>query len=83
VDGVITTDRIAGTLFVNRPVNIHPGSTNPIYRLSGNRAASRVEVRFGKDSVNTVQVLDGLKQGDQIVLSDMSEFSDSNEVSIQ
>ncbi|MET0890411.1 MAG: HlyD family efflux transporter periplasmic adaptor subunit [Stenotrophomonas maltophilia] len=83
VDGVITTDRIAGTLFVNRPVNIHPGSTNPIYRLSGNGAASRVEVRFGKDSVNEVQVLDGLKQGDQIVLSDMSEFSDSNEVSIQ
>jgi HlyD family secretion protein len=36
------------------------------------KEAQRVPVTLGRTSVNTIEVVDGLKVGDQVVLSDMS-----------
>ena len=36
--------------------------------------ARRVQVRFGRSSVNTIEVLDGLSVGDTVILSDMSAW---------
>ena len=41
---------------------------------AGQPNAQRTQVRFGRSSVNTIEVLDGLKPGDQVVLSDMSAW---------
>lgn len=83
VDGSIINDRLPDALFLGRPVNALPESEATVFRLSGTQKAERVSVRFGKDSVNQIQVLGGLKEGDQVIVSDMSAYGQAAEVSIE
>lgn len=83
VDGSITTERVADTLFVGRPVNAMPSSTGSVFRLQGTDLAERVDVRFGKDSVNQIEVVQGLREGDRIILSDTGRFNTFSEVSVE
>ena len=77
VDGTIEVDRLANVLHVGRPVHGAPESTVGLYRLEQDRQhASRVQVRLGRGSVNAVEVLQGLNEGDEVILSDMSEWDD-------
>ena len=77
VDGTIEVDRLANVLHVGRPVHGAPESTVGLYRLEqGRQHASRVQVRLGRGSVNAVEVLQGLNEGDEVILSDMSEWDD-------
>ncbi|ARQ91570.1 MULTISPECIES: efflux RND transporter periplasmic adaptor subunit [Stenotrophomonas] len=82
VDGSIVTERLADALFVKRPVSVHASSTSPVFRMTSEGTAARVEARFGKDSVDEIQVLGGLEKGDRLILSDMSDFSEVDKVSI-
>lgn len=83
VDGSITTDRIADALFVVRPVNAMPDSDGTVFRISPDGDAHRVPVRFGKDSVNQIQVMRGVQQGDRIIVSDMSNYEKAEQVSVE
>jgi HlyD family secretion protein len=77
VDGTIEVDRLANVLHVGRPVHGAAESTVGLYRIEPDRQhASRVPVRLGRGSVNAVEVLQGLKEGDEVILSDMSEWDD-------
>ncbi|HET9251781.1 MAG TPA: HlyD family efflux transporter periplasmic adaptor subunit, partial [Candidatus Eisenbacteria bacterium] len=77
VDGTIEVDRLANVLHVGRPVHGAPESTVGLYRLEPDRQhARRVPVRLGRGSVNAVEVLQGLNEGDEVVLSDLSEWDD-------
>jgi HlyD family secretion protein len=73
VDGTITIERLADVVFVGRPVIGQPGAKITLFKLDADgKEAQRIAVTLGRSSVNTIEVVDGLKVGDQVVLSDMS-----------
>jgi HlyD family secretion protein len=76
VDGTIELERLDNVLFVGRPAQGQPESQVGLFRLDpdGTGEANRVKVRLGRASVNTVEIVEGLKEGDQVVLSDTSAF---------
>ncbi len=83
VDGTIRIESIEDVLFVGRPVYGQAHSTVGLFKLtdSGDEAV-RVTARLGRTSVNLVEVVDGLLEGDRIVLSDMSRWDDVERVRI-
>jgi len=73
VDGTIEIERLADVVFVGRPVFGQPNSSVSLFKLEEDgKGADRVTVKLGRSSVNTIEVVDGLKVGDQVILSDMS-----------
>jgi len=73
VDGTVTIERLADVVYVGRPVTGQPGAKIMLFKLDPDgKEAQKVPVTLGVSSVNTIQVMDGLKVGDQVVLSDMS-----------
>ena len=75
VDGTIELERLDNVLFVGRPAFGGEQTTLGLFRLEpGGGGAKRVQVKVGRSSVNTVEILDGLNEGDQVILSDMSAW---------
>ncbi len=75
VEGVIELERLKDVLYVQRPVAGQPNSIISLFRLSPDeKEATRVQVKIGRVSVQTVEVLEGLKLGDKVVLSDMTAW---------
>jgi HlyD family secretion protein len=73
VDGVIDLDRLSNVLYVGRPAIGNPNSTISLFRLDPDgKGAERVPVKVGQASVNAIQVQQGLREGDTVILSDMS-----------
>lgn len=73
VDGTITIERLADVVYVGRPVIGQPGAKITLFKLDpDSKEAQRIPVSLGRSSVNTIEVVDGLKVGDQVILSDMS-----------
>jgi HlyD family secretion protein len=73
VDGTIEIQRLADVVYVGRPVFGQPNSQVSLFKLDEDgKGASRVTVKLGRSSVNTIEVVDGLKVGEQVILSDMS-----------
>jgi HlyD family secretion protein len=75
VDGTIELERLADVVYVGRPAFGSEQGSITLFRLQpGSDEANRVKVRLGKSSVNAVEILEGLKPGDKVVLSDMSAW---------
>ncbi|MDE3153650.1 MAG: HlyD family efflux transporter periplasmic adaptor subunit [Acidobacteriota bacterium] len=75
VDGTIELERLTNVLYVGRPAFGQENSTVGLFKLTdGGDEAVRTQVKLGKSSVNTVEILGGLKEGDQVILSDMSAW---------
>ena len=75
VDGTIELERLADILYVGRPAFGQERSQVGLFRLvGGGKEAVRVPVKLGRSSVSTVEILEGLAEGDQVVLSDMSQW---------
>jgi HlyD family secretion protein len=75
VEGTIELERLTNVLYVGKPVNGTPESTAGLFKVvEGGKAAERVPVRLGRASVSTIEVMDGLQEGDQILLNDMSTW---------
>ena len=75
VDGTIELERLENVLYVGRPAFGGAQSTINLFRIEeGGRFAVRVPVKLGRSSVNTVEVLEGLREGDQVILSDTSQW---------
>lgn len=75
VDGTIELDHLPDVVYVGRPVFGQPNSTVGLFKVDQDgRGATHVNVKLGMASVNEIQVLDGLKVGDQVILSDMSQW---------
>jgi HlyD family secretion protein len=73
VDGTIDIERLADVVYVGRPTVGQPHSTVTMFRYDPDgKTASRVTVKLGRASVSTIEVLEGLKVGDKVILSDMS-----------
>jgi len=75
VDGTIELERLAEVLQVGRPAFGQEQSTVGLFRLQpGGSEASRVQVKLGRSSVNLIEIVEGLAEGDQVILSDTSAW---------
>jgi multidrug efflux pump subunit AcrA (membrane-fusion protein) len=75
VDGTIDLERLENVLYVGRPAFGQENSTITLFKLGPDgQTASRVPVKVGRASVNSIQVIEGLHEGDTVILSDMSRW---------
>ncbi|MBJ6765034.1 HlyD family efflux transporter periplasmic adaptor subunit [Myxococcaceae bacterium JPH2] len=75
VEGTVELERLGNVLSVGRPAGAQPNATVALFRLMpGGDEAVRVPVQLGRGSVNAVEVVQGLAEGDQVVLSDMTAW---------
>ncbi len=75
VDGTIQLEKLDDVLYVGRPVFGQQDSTVQLFKIEPDgKYASKVKVTFGRSAVNTIEVKDGLKVGDRVILSDMSAY---------
>jgi HlyD family secretion protein len=79
VDGTIELERLNDVTYVGRPAFGQENNTVGIFKLvAGSTEAVRTAVKLGKSSVNTIEIVNGLQPGDQVILSDTSAW-DSHE----
>ena len=84
VDGTIQLERIPNTLFIGRPGFGQAESSVGIFKINPNKGeANRVTVQLGRAAVNTIEVKSGLAVGDSVIISDMSQFDNTNRVRIK
>ena len=75
VDGTIELERLENVMYVGRPVQAQPETTVGVFKVvNGGKEAVRVPVKLGRTSVSTIEVVEGLQVGDQVILSDMSQY---------
>ncbi len=75
VDGTIELERLDNVVYVGRPAFGQENNTVGMFRLlNGTSEARRTPVKLGKSSVNTIEILNGLQPGDQVILSDTSTW---------
>jgi HlyD family secretion protein len=84
VDGTIEIENLKDVLYVGRPVHGQSDSTISLFKLVDNGSeAVRVNVKLGRSSVNTVEIVQGLKVGDKVILSDMSAWDNVDRVELK
>ncbi|MCI0541420.1 MAG: HlyD family efflux transporter periplasmic adaptor subunit [Verrucomicrobiales bacterium] len=84
VDGTVTLERLNDVAYVGRPVNGQPDSLVKLFRVvEGGKIANRVQVKLGRSSVSSIEVIEGLEVGDQIILSDMSQWDSHEQVRLK
>jgi HlyD family secretion protein len=84
VDGTIELENLKDVLYVGRPVNGQADSKIGIFKLVDDGAeAVRVNVVLGRSSVNTIEIRDGLKVGDKVILSDMSQWDNFDRIRLK
>nr|WP_228531088.1 MULTISPECIES: HlyD family efflux transporter periplasmic adaptor subunit [Myxococcaceae] len=84
VEGTVELERLNNVLYVGRPAGAQSGATVSLFRMQGGSdEAERVQVRLGRSSVNTIEVLAGLSEGDQVVLSDMTQWDSAERVKLK
>jgi HlyD family secretion protein len=84
VDGTIQVERLDNVLHVGRPAYGQANSTVGLFRLTADGTeATRVNVRLGRTSVNTVEILGGLQPGEKVIISDMSRWDGVDRVRIE
>jgi HlyD family secretion protein len=72
VDGTIQLEKLDNVVYVGRPAFGQENSTVGLFKLTGDGEAIRTNVKLGRTSVSQVEIIEGLKPGDQVILSDMS-----------
>ncbi len=84
VDGTVTLENLKDVLFVGRPVHGQPDSTIGIFKIIDDGSeAVRVNVKLGRSSVNTIEIVQGLKVGDKVILSDMSAWDNFDRIRLK
>jgi len=84
VDGTIELDRLKDALYVGRPAFGQEKSLVGLFLVNEDGdEATRVKVKLGKSSVNTVEIVEGLKPGDRVILSDMSAWDAHDRVRLK
>jgi HlyD family secretion protein len=75
VDGTVELEHLEDILYVGRPAFGQELSRVGLFKLiDGGRGAVRVQVELGRSSVNLIEIREGLQEGEQVILSDMSAW---------
>ena len=84
VEGTIEIEKLDNVLFVGRPAGAQTGGQVELFKLTRDGdEAHRVKVKLGRSSVSTVEVLEGLAEGDAVILSDMSSWDATDRVRLR
>jgi HlyD family secretion protein len=83
VDGTIELERLVNVVHVGRPAFGQERSTVGIFKLAADGVhATRAQVKLGRSSVNTIEIVEGLRPGDRVILSDMSQWDASDRIKL-
>jgi multidrug efflux pump subunit AcrA (membrane-fusion protein) len=83
VDGTIQEAKLDDVIYVGRPVFGQQDSTVQLFKVDPDgKYANKVKVTFGRSSVNTIEIKDGLKVGDKVILSDMSAYDSYDRIKL-
>ncbi len=83
IDGTIELERLSDVVYMGRPVFGQENAAIQIFKVDPDaRYANKVKVMLGRTSVNTIEVKDGLKVGDTVILSDMSGFDSVDRIKL-
>ena len=84
VDGTVDLERLDNVLYVGRPAFGQENSTISLFKVGPDgHEATRVPVKVGRASVNSIQIVDGLHEGDTVILSDMSRWDSTDRIRLQ
>jgi HlyD family secretion protein len=84
VDGTIDLERLSNVLYVGRPAFGQENSTVGMFVLQPDgKTAVRSQVKLGRSSVNTVEILGGLREGNEVILSDMSRWDNFDRIRLE
>jgi len=84
VDGTIDLEKLENVLYVGRPAFGQESSTISMFKLDpASNAATRTQVKTGRASVNLIEIDSGLKEGDTVILSDMSRWENTDRVRLE
>ena len=84
VDGTIELEKLQDVLYVGRPVHGQPESTISLFKITPDGSeANRVNVKLGRSSVTTIEVVSGLQVGDKVILSDMSQWDNVDRIRLR
>jgi HlyD family secretion protein len=83
IDATVELERLADILFVESPATGGEHSTITLFRVLASGDAERTAVRIGRRSVQLVEVVEGLREGDRVILSDMSQYDAFSRVRVQ
>lgn len=83
VDATIELERLNNVLFLESPAFGQEQSTISLFKVGPSGEAVRTAVKIGRRSVRFVEVVEGLAEGDRVVLSDMSAYESFARVRLQ
>jgi HlyD family secretion protein len=84
VDGTVDLERLDNVLYVGRPAFGQESSTISLFKLDpNNNGAVRTPVKVGRASVNSIQIIEGLHEGDTVILSDMSRWDSTDRIRLE
>ena len=84
MDGTIELENLKDVLYVGRPVHGQQDATISLFKISPDGSeASRVNVKLGRSSVTTMEILSGLQVGDKVILSDMSQWDNVDRIRLK
>jgi HlyD family secretion protein len=84
VDGTIDLERMSDVIYVGRPALGNENSTLSLFKIDPDgKGATRIPVKVGRASVNDIQILEGLKEGDTVILSDMSRWDNVDRIRLE
>lgn len=83
VDGTVLLERLTNVVFVGRPAFGQENSTVTIFKVLPSGEAIATKVKLGRASVSTIEILEGLTPGDQVILSDMSQYDAFDRVQLK
>jgi len=82
VDGTVRLEELNNIIYVGRPAFGQENSSVSLFKVGADGEAVRTTVKLGRSSVNTIEIVEGLQPGDQVILSDMSTYDEYNRVKL-
>ena len=82
IDGTIELQRLANVLYVGKPVHAEEESKGTVFRIEQS-TAERVNVKFGRSSVTSIEIVEGLREGDRIIVSDTSRWDSYERIRLE
>jgi multidrug efflux pump subunit AcrA (membrane-fusion protein) len=84
VDGTIEIERLTDVTYVGRPAYGQAESVVGLFKLSDDgKTATRINVKLGRASVNTIEVVQGLEPGDKVIISDVSQYDNQSRLRLK
>ena len=82
--GTVEIERLNDILYVGRPVFASSESTVELFKMvEDGKYAFRTRVQLGRSSVSTIEIIEGLMEGDEIILSDMSQWDEHQKIRLK